>query len=64
MQTRSLILPVLLAVSFGVATTGCDAKDGGKKTEQPKTDEKKVDAGKTEEAKTEDKADGGAEGGW
>jgi hypothetical protein len=64
MQKLSQILPVFLALSFGVAISGCDAKDakkdGDKKAEDKKAGEdKKVDDGKTDEKADEDKADGG-----
>lgn len=55
-RALTLILPVFMAVSFGLVASGCDDKadkKDDKKAEDKKTDEKKVDE------KKEEKADGG-----
>lgn len=50
-RARTLILPVFMAVSFGVVASGCDKKED-------KKDEKKAEDKKGDEKK-EEKADGG-----
>lgn len=53
-RALTLILPVFMAVSFGVVASGCDKKE-------EKKDEKKADAkaGEKADEKKEEKADGG-----
>jgi ribosomal protein L12E/L44/L45/RPP1/RPP2 len=55
-RALTLILPVFMAVSFGVVASGCDDK-------ADKKDEKKAEDKKAEE-KTDEKKEEKADGGW